>query len=146
MSKELSIAINRLRDYSARKMALETIPEELKALELQYGAIRSATTDSEPVQGGTNRREDMLVGNIIKRDNLKRNLEIAKMETAITEKALAVLSKEEQRILELFYINRQRGYIERLCSELFVEKTKLYNMKSEALRKFALATCGTVDH
>lgn len=146
MSKELSIAINRLRDYSARKMALETIPEELKALELQYGAIRSATTDSEPVQGGTNRREDMLVGNIIKRDNLKRNFEIAKMETAITEKALAVLNKEEQRILELFYMNRQRGYIERLCSELFVEKTKLYDMKSEALRKFALATCGTVDH
>ncbi len=145
MSREMGIAINRLRDHSARVVALDTIPAQIETLELQYGAIRSATTDSEPVSGGTNRREDMLVANILKREALKNDLEIAKREIEITNKALAVLSGDERRILELFYINRQSGYIDRLCDELCVERSRVYTLKDEALRKFCLAICGTVD-
>lgn len=145
MSREMGIAINRLRDHSARLVALETIPEQIEALELQYGAIRSATTDSEPVSGGTNRREDMLVDNILKRETLRSNLEVARREIEVTNKALAALSDDERRILELFYINRQNGYIDRLCGELCVERSRVYTLKDEALRKFCLAVCGTVD-
>ena len=145
MSRELSVAINRLRDYQARRMALNTIPEQIESLEMQYGAIRSAHKDGTPVKGGSCTREDMLIDNIMKRQVLERNLDIAKAEIEITEKALSVLKEDERKILDLFYMNRQRGYIDRLCTELFVEKTKLYDMKNEALRKFALATCGTVD-
>lgn len=145
MSREMGIAINRLRDHSARVIALETIPEQIEALELQYSAIRSATTDSEPVSGGANRREDMLVDNILKRETLRSNFEIAKREIEITKRALAVLSADEQRILDLFFINRQSGYIDRLCDELCVERSRVYTMKDEALRKFCLAVCGTVD-
>lgn len=145
MSRELSIAINRLRDYQARSMALKTIPEQIESLEMQYSAIRSAHKDGTPVRGGSSNREDMLVDNILKREALQRNLDIAKAEIRITEEALSVLREDERKVLDLFYVNRQRGYIDRLCAELFVEKTKLYEMKNEALRKFALATCGTVD-
>lgn len=145
MSREMGIAINRLRDHSARVVALDTIPAQIETLELQYSAIRSATTDSEPVSGGTNRREDMLVSNILKREALKNDLEIAKREIEITKKALSVLNGDERRILELFYINRQSGYIDRLCDELCVERSRVYTMKDEALRKFCLAICGTVD-
>ncbi len=145
MSREMGIAINRLRDHSSRVVALDTIPEQIKTLELQYGAIRSATTDSEPVSGGTNRREDMLVDNILKRETLRSNLEIAKREIEVTKRALAALSEDERRILELFYINRQHGYIDRLCDELCVERSRVYTLKDEALRKFCLATCGVVD-
>lgn len=145
MSREMGIAINRLRDHSARVVALDTITAQIETLELQYSAIRSATTDSEPVSGGTNRREDMLVSNILKREALKNDLEIAKREIEITKKALSVLSADERRILELFYINRQSGYIDRLCDELCVERSRVYTMKDEALRKFCLAVCGTVD-
>lgn len=145
MSREMGIAINRLRDHSARVVSLDTIPAQIETLELQYGAIRSATTDSEPVSGGTNRREDMLVTNILKRQTLENDLEIAKREIEITNKALGVLTSDERRILELFYINRQSGYIDRLCDELCVERSRVYTMKDEALRKFCLAICGTVD-
>lgn len=145
MARELSIAINRLRDHNARVVALDTIPEQIEALELQYSSIRSATTDSEPVSGGTNRREDMLVDNILKREMLRSNLEIAEREASITEKALSSLSADERRLLELFYINRTHDYIDRLCDELCVERSRVYTMKDEALRKFCLAICGTVD-
>lgn len=145
MARELSIAINRLRDHNARVVALDTIPEQIEALELQYSSIRSATTDSEPVSGGTNRREDMLVDNILKREMLRSNLEIAEREANITEKALSALTADERRILELFYINRTHDYIDRLCDELCVERSRVYTMKDEALRKFCLAICGTVD-
>jgi hypothetical protein len=145
MGRELNIAINRLRDYSARRMALATIPSQIEALSLQYEAIRSAHKDGVPVKGGSCNREDMMIDNIMRRETLHRNLDIAKAEIEITEKGLSVLTGDERKILDLFYMNRQQGYMERLCADLFVEKTKLYEMKKEALRKFALATCGTVD-
>ena len=85
------------------------------------------------------------MSNILKREALKNDLEIAKREIEITKKALGVLSADERRILELFYINRQSGYIDRLCDELCVERSRVYTMKDEALRKFCLAVCGTVD-
>ena len=145
MSREMSIAINRLRDYPARKISLDTIPGQIEALEMQYVSIKSATTDGEPVKGGGNCREEILVENILKRETLKRNLEIAEREVEITENALGVLTKDERRVLELFYIQRQGNYIDRLCEELCVERSQIYRKKDEALRKFCLAICGVVD-
>lgn len=145
MSRELGIAIDRLRDYPARVIALNTIPQQIAAVEAQLTSIRSATTDGEPVSGGSNKREDMVIANILRRDRLQAGLEVAKWEVAAVEAALAALTEEEQRILDLFYMHRTKDYIARLCDELCLERSRVYELKSDALRKFALAMCGTVD-
>lgn len=141
-----TIAIQRLRRYETQKLALSTIPEQLSVLDSEFEGLRSATLDGTPVTGtNSNTREQMLVGNIAKREELKRNYKIAKDDSDITEKALAVLSEQEQRILYLFYVRRPPGHIQLLCNELFVEKTKLYMMKDEALVKFTRACSGVVE-
>lgn len=140
-----AIAVSRLRDYEARAAATQSIPEQIALLETRQASIRSSRTDKTPVKGGGNMREEALISNIMLRDELEKNLEIAQREIAITGAALDVLTQEERRILELFYIRRRPGYIEQLCDEMSVEKSRLYEMKNEALRKFALASCGTVD-
>ena len=139
-------AVQRLRDYEDRKTAVENITDQIKALEQRFTAIRSATTDGTPVQGGNeNKREEMLINNISTREELKKNLDIITREIEITEKALDKLTDEERLILTRFFIERQKRYVERLCGELFVSKTRLYQMKDAALKKFTLACYGIVE-
>ena len=115
-------------------------------LEDKFTAIRSATTDSTPVQGGNeNRREQMLIHNIATREELQKNLEITKNEVEITEKGLAALTETERRILTRFYINRTKGYVERLCDELYISKTELYRQKEDALKRFTTVCYGIVE-
>lgn len=139
-------AIQRLRDYEDRKRAIDSLAEQINSLEDKFTAIRAATTDSTPVQGGNeNRREQMLIHNIATREELKNNLEIIKQEIDITEKGLDVLTETERLILTRFYINRSKGYIERLCDELFISKTELYRQKDEALKRFTMVCYGIVE-
>ena len=138
-------AIQRLKDYEARKKAIRILSEQLENLEMQFTSIRGARTDGDPVRGGDgNRREDMLLSNIVMRDELGANKKIAEREIAITEKGLAALSKEERRILEVFYVSRPYDHVSRLCEELSVEKSEVYRRKNAALDKFTIACYGVV--
>lgn len=139
-------AIQKLRDYESRKESVKNLKEQISHLEEKAVAIRSATTDSTPVQGGNgNRREEMLIHNITAREELKKNLAIAENEIALTEKGLAALTDNELKILTRFYISRSKGYVERLCDELFISKTELYRQKDEALKKFTMLCYGIVE-
>lgn len=140
------ISIERLREYEARQQALSIIPEQIKSLELNFTAIRAVRTDGESIRGGAgNKREEALVNNIAMRDELKRNLEIVRREVEITEKGLSGLTEEQQKILYRFYISRSHGHIEALCEELCVEKSRVYTLKDEALKKFTMSCYGVVE-
>lgn len=141
-----TFSIERLRDYENKKAAVVSLTEQIKILDDRYKSIRSATTDSTPVQGGNgNRREEMLINNISTREELKNNLKITKHEIAITERGFEALDETEKKILTRFYINRSKGYVERLCDELFISKTELYRQKDEALKKFTSACYGIIE-
>ena len=141
-----TFSIERLRDYEYKKTAVESLTEQIKILEDKFTAIRSATTDITPVQGGNgNRREEMMINNISTREELKNNLKITKHEITITERGLEALDETEKKILTRFYINRSKGYVERLCDELFISKTELYRQKDEALKKFTSACYGIIE-
>lgn len=65
-------AIEKLKEYEARVKSVKTIPNEIKRLELDALRIRSATGDGTPVRGGGSAREDMLLSNIVHREELER--------------------------------------------------------------------------
>ena len=140
------VSIERLRAYPARKNALEIIPEQIKTLEMSFTSIRSATTDGTAVSGGEgNKRETALIDNIVMRDELAQNLKIAEREVAITEKGLAGLTDEQQTIISMFYIERPRGHVDLLCEKLYLEKSRVYALKEDALKKFTIACYGIVE-
>ena len=45
-------AVEKLRQYEAKKQSLKSIPEEIKRLESVMCSIRSASADGTPVSGG----------------------------------------------------------------------------------------------
>lgn len=138
-------AIDKLKNYEAHQEATESIPKEIKRLELAYVGIRSATTDGTPVSGGSNTREDTLLSNIVHRDELKRRLREARLWVSQVDKALAVLDDEERLVLDKFYIHRTKGSVGELCERLNVEQSTVYRKRDNALRHFTIALYGVTE-
>lgn len=138
-------AIEKLKEYTARKNAITSIPEEIKRLEEDAQRIRAASTDATPVQGGGSTREDMLLSNIVHREELQRRLSDALRWVKIVDGGLAVLSDEDRLVLDRFYIRPMRGNVDRLCDELAVEKAAVYKRKEKALRRFTVALYGSTE-
>jgi hypothetical protein len=105
-------------------------------------SIRSATADGTPVQGGGSGREDMLLSNIVHRQELERSLEQAKKWVKIVEGGLAVLGEDERLILDRFYINPAPGNVDKLCGELGIEQATVYRRREKALHHFTLSLYG----
>ena len=130
-------AIEKLKEYSAKKQSLKSIPEEMARLESAMQSIRSATADGTPVSGGGSGREDMMLSNIVHREELARSLEQARKWVSLVDSGLESLSTDEKKILSRFYISPARGNVDALCEELGVEKAQVYRRR----RKYHKSIC-----
>lgn len=138
-------AIDKLRDYEAKKQSLKSIPKEIEYLEMDFESIRGAATDETPVKGGGGGREDKMLNNIVKRDELKRALEQAQIWVEMVDKGLSILSEEERVVLDRFFVQHRKGNVDRLCEEFFIEKATVYRWKDRALRKFTISLYGATE-
>ncbi len=137
-------AVEKLQEYEAKKRALRSIPEEITRLETAMTSIRSATADG-PVKGGGSGREDMLLSNIVHREELGRVLEQARIWVRLVDTGLELLSPEERLILDRFYISAERGAADRLAGDLGVDIKTVYRWKDAALRKFTISLYGSTE-
>lgn len=140
-----SEAIEKLEQYEARKQSLRNIPDEIALLESAAVNIRSATYDSTQAKGSGSGREDMLLSNIMKREELSWALEQAQRWVCLVESGLSVLNNEERSILEAFYIRSEKGAADRLAGNLAIDVKTVYRRKEAALRRFTIALCGCVE-
>lgn len=139
-------AMEKLKQYEAKKQALKSIPMEISRLELAMKSIRSATADGTPVSGGGSGREDMMLSNIVHREELERSLEQAQKWVDLVEAGLEILCEDERLILDRFYINPAKGNVDRLCGELGIEQATAYRRRESALRHFTICLYGSVEN
>lgn len=135
-------AIEHLNRYPAMSRALENIPKEIAMLESDAVGLRGVRPDQVRTPGQAGPRDDVLIGNIVKREELKRSLENARLWVDTTEDALSVLSPEEKLVLERMYICPEKGVVNRLCGELGVEQSSVYRKRDNALYRFTMALYG----
>ena len=141
-----TMAIDDLREYNARRQSLEILPLQIMEIEAEMTGIRSSgNMASVSVSGGSGSREDVLISRLVKKEKLQGNLDRAKLWVKFMDKGLAALTEDERHILDRFYINPAKGNVDRLCEELFVEKTALYKRKDAALRRFTVALYGCAE-
>ena len=140
-----SEAIEKLRQYEAKKRSLQNIPEEIRRLESAMKSIRSATADGTPVSGGGSGREDMMLSNIVHREELERSLDQAKKWVAFVDAGLEILTEEERLILDRFYINPAKGNVDRLCGELGIEQSSVYRRRDKAVHRFTVCLYGCCE-
>ena len=138
-------AAEKLMQYEARRQSLESIPAEIRRLELDYTALRASVPDSIPSSGSGSRREDAMLTNIVRREELARQLDSARAWVALTEGGLSALDEEDKLVLDRFYVHRHKGACERLCEELSREKAQVYRRRDRALKRFTLALYGGLE-
>lgn len=137
-------AANDLKSYPQRKKSLVNIRDRIKLLEEQFTSLKGISTDT-PVMGGMSRQEEKMLNNISERECLEFSLKITERLVELTEKGLEVLEKRERQILEGFFFERSENNVERMCERFYLEKSRLYEIKDIALRKFTIAMYGTVE-
>lgn len=139
-------AIDKLENYNARKQALSALPMLIAEIDADMSDIRSARTDRITIKAtAKNSQEDMLLNCIAKKTELQHNLSRAKKWIQCMDKALAQLQPEERRILELLFIYPAKNNVDRLCNELCVEKSRVYDKRNKALRRFTIILYGYVE-
>ncbi len=140
-----SEAINDLILYGKRKDFLDNVDDQLMYLDNDFVALKGCVTDSESIDGGTSKSEDHLINNIIKRDKLNKNKELAIQFVNSIESALNALTQQQRDVLTEVYIDRSKGHIERLMERYHVERTKAYSLRNEALREFTILRSGYIE-
>ena len=138
-------AMEKLQRYTQMQQAAYNIPEELKMLEQAICAIRSARLDGTTAKGGGNKREEMLLNNIVKRQELSQSLEQTQRWLTTANRALRSLSAEERLILQRMFIVPEKGCIPRLCQELGVEQSTVYRKRDQALERFTRSLYGATE-
>ena len=141
----ISESVADLRLYGQRKRFLENVDNQLIWLENDFAALKGCATDSEAVDGGASRSEDHLLNNIVKRDKLRQNKELAEKFVQTIERTLYLLPRQQQEILTEFFIDRSKGHIERLMDKYHIERSHVYRLKDEALRNFTLLRSGYIE-
>ncbi len=139
-------AMERLRKYDAMCLAADNIPQEISRLEAAATSIRGARMDGNHVQGSGNRREEMLLDNMMSRQELHWRLDQTQAWLNSMNKALSSLTPEEKLVLQRLYIYPEKGSVERLCSELGLENSSIYRKRDKALRRFTVALYGDVEN
>lgn len=134
------LAIEELETYPTKKEAMTTIPERLRELESAFVSIGSPSADKVAVQGGGG--NDKALNNIVQRDKLSQNLAEVVRFTARVERGLAALGDDENEILSRCYIHPERGAVERIANARGLDKSTVYRIRDDALRKFTIAMYG----
>ena len=139
-------AIDKLKDYSAQKVALKNLPEEIRRLESEARSIKSATADGTPVKGGASGREDRLLSNIVRREEHKAMYKRARLAVSMVDRGLSVLTPEERHVLDVMYIIREKGYIDRLMQDYdLADERSVYKKADKALLHFTIAMYGATE-
>lgn len=140
-----TFAIEKLKDYEAKREALETIPLQIAEIESTMTRIRSARADSTPVRGGGSGYEEKMLNCIVQRDELQRCLERTKLWISVVDRSLNILNNEDRLILDRFYIHPEKGAAERLSGDLFIDIKSVYRRKDKALHRFTMAMYGGTE-
>ena len=134
-----------LREYEAKKFAAQSIPQDLARLRQEAKRIGGAGSSTGPVKGGGSAWEDKQIDLICKKEKLETSLRQCREWVANVERGLAGLSAEEKLILDRFFMHPTKGNVDRLCQELGLEKSAVYERRDRALRHYTLRRYGVVE-
>ena len=135
-------AIERLSKYAAMNQAVENLPKEITRLEWAVQQLRGVNPEKLSAKSMKGPGDDMLINNIVHRQELIQAYENAKIWVDTTSDAFSVLSDEERMILENMYVMPRQGVLDFLSGKLGVEKTSIYRKRDQALCRFTMALYG----
>ncbi len=137
------LAINELEQYSLLCTACENCKSSIVEIEEKMLRLQGGDTEKIHIRSGFI-GEERLCALIDEKQERIWQLSSLTMRLKRFERAFAALTKEEQRVLDLCFINRGET-TEEIAWQLGVEKSCLYKKRNRALENFKKALFGAVD-
>nr|DAF75774.1 MAG TPA: Protein of unknown function (DUF722) [Caudoviricetes sp.] len=131
--------------YYEKRLAIDSLQDEIDTLNARMEGIRSPARDATPVQGGSSTAEERIINAICNRDNLTVNHKLVKWQVRQMDRGLSILTEQQRRILEVAVMRREYNAIDRLCEELHISKSELYRREDEALRRYTICRYGMTE-
>ena len=138
------LAAEDLKKYNFMRQSLANIPQQIDALKEASLSVKAGMSDSEPISGGGSHAEDRLLTNICKRQMLQHNYKYMALLVEAMDEALNNLDDRERAVLDGLYINPVG--VEYLADKIGYEKSHIYRIKDEALKKYTVAMYGIVEY
>lgn len=142
MEKWKDRVVEKLKELPLQRNAIASIPLELRRLELEQTSIGSSMSNPVTVKG-SGPRQDKYLWNLVERQALEQNLELARGYVAFVEQGLQALDEEERQVLERVYVFREPDVIETLREEWgMLEKRSVYKRLDRIVHRLTLAMYG----
>lgn len=134
-----------LRLHESRKEALTNIREKYNILKEESTAVKTSNLSAAPTSGGMSRTEEKIIANQAERDKLAAAYKSTLKRIRLIERGLEQLTPVQRTCLDRFYIHSARGNIDKLCQELGYERSRVYQIRDEALYRLTIALHGETE-
>lgn len=139
-------AIEDLKNYNNLKEGIKSLKLRINSLNNNYKAIKTGDFSMQKVQGGKNKSSDeRLIDNIAQRERLSLVLKADQMLAERIEQGLQALNEQERLVIEELVIKDKKNAIIELSRTLAYEKSKIYTMRNEAIKKFTIFMYGITE-
>ncbi len=138
-------AVQDLRRYTGLSTGVVNIKDRISSLEARF-EYTSGSDMSSLHSGAGEAHDSILLDNIAERERLRLLLEADSRLLRTIERGLAGLNDKERKVLDRFFINKQKNHVERLMEELGVEQSTVYRIKEQALYKFTVSMYGITEY
>ena len=133
-------AMDRLKAYTCRRSAVQSLELLAKELEMEVYSPPAASLKA-PIRTDNvfeDRRLDRLVTLQMVRERRDQN----RLWLEAMDNALGALENEEKLVLYRFFIQPEKGAVDRLCQELGLERSGVYRLRDKGLERFTLSLFG----
>ena len=146
MEKWQMITISDLKAFRQKEKSIKRLEERLSELNESCGKIQAVRYDSESHGNGQHLPEDNWINDIVLKREIEAQLRAVRCEVYHVRQTLEALEPEERKVLEGFFMNRTAGYIDKLISELNLERSSVYRLKDRALEHYVLIAYGVTSY
>lgn len=137
--------IDLLRGYNYLRSRILNIEESIYETRSRLESSSTSSVGASPMHGGSDRYSDKLACGFDRLHNLELDLCVLQADKRMVDRAMENhLSDMEKDVINLFYINRPRDntHVVKLMRKHYYEKTRIYEIKDEALDKLVKAIIG----
>mgnify|MGYP004530145459 CR=1 FL=1 len=139
-------AIEDLKNYKNLKEGIKSIKLRIRILDDNLRAIKSGDFSEQKVQGGNKKNiDDKMIENIAQRERLSLTLKANEILAERIEQGLQSLDDNERMVIVQLVINDKKNAIIELSRNLAYEKSKIYTLRNEALKKFTKFMYGITE-
>lgn len=139
------VLIPELKHLQAKRNAVISLEHKIAIIKLKAEQLKAMSYDKDRVQDSGCSKEDELIDNIAERGMLEEQLRIIREEIEWLEDGLALLSPEQQLILNWMLIQHRRYADADLADALHCEVATVYRKRNAALADLARNLYGKVE-